>query len=61
MPDPVTEEFKRKLKDTIMVGERYIEALSYHDLFTTMQGNPQAIVMLAAAFANRFNKLDNLA
>ena len=36
VPNPLTQEFQSKLCQTLMVGQRYIEALSYHDLFTTM-------------------------
>ena len=32
-PEPVTEAFQKKLQQTLKVKERYIEALSYHELF----------------------------
>ena len=60
IPDPVTIEFRKKLTDTLLVRDRYIEALSYHDLFGQLHGNPQSIVILAAAFSNPFAKVNTL-
>ena len=60
MPDPATPEFTKKLTETLMVRDRYIEALSYHDLFGHLQGNPQSIVILAAAFSNPFSTVNTL-
>ena len=42
--------------------ERYqLQALSWHDLFKHLSGNPMSIVMLAACHSNPFFKTNSLA
>ena len=61
LPQQVTSEFRKLLTKRLEVRSRCIEALSYHDLFNHIQGNPQSVVMLAAAFSNPFTSVNALA
>ena len=60
VPVPVTAEFYKQLTRRFELRSRCIEALSYHDLFNQLQGNPQSIVMLAAAYSNPFSTGNSL-
>ena len=42
------------------VVSRQYEALSYHDLFKQLSGNPSSIVILAACYSNPFQKINSL-
>ena len=42
-----------------MISRQY-EALSYHDLFKQLSGNPSSIVILAACYSNPFRNVKSL-
>ena len=60
IPDPVTEGFKQTLSKKLGVLSRQYEALSYHDLFKQLSGNPSSIVILAACYSNPFHNVNSL-
>ena len=54
-------ESRKKLEPIVELYRRQIEALSYHDLFKQLSGNPTSIVILASAIANKFIKQQTIA
>ena len=50
----VTTQFKAMFDKAMMRRERKIQALSLHDLFKQLSGNPTSIVIFANAVANKF-------
>ena len=55
------KEARKKLEPIVELYRRKIEALSYHDLFKQLSGNPTSIVILASAIANKFIKQQTIA
>ena len=60
IPKPTPDSFKQALLNKLDVLNRQYEALSYHDLFKQLSGNPSSIVILAACYSNPFRKLNSL-
>jgi len=59
---PVSDDFKRKFFEMLRSRKnRPVEALSYHDLFRQLSGNPTSIMILAACYSNPFYKFNRLA
>ena len=50
----VTTQFKDMFTKAMQRRERKIQALSLHDLFKQLSGNPTSIVFFANAVANKF-------
>ena len=57
----LTAEFIEEVSFKLDLLRTQTEALSYHDLFRQLSGNPTSIVILASAIANKFVKADTLA
>ena len=59
---PVSDDFRRQFYEMLSGRKsRPIEALSYHDLFRQLSGNPTSIMILAACYSNPFCKFNSLA
>ena len=48
----VNDEFKKKMLKLLSTRKRQIEALTNHDLFKKLSGNPTSIVILASILVN---------
>ena len=59
--DQLTAEFIQEVSFKLDLLRTKTEALSYHDLFRQLSGNPTSIVILASAIANKFVKAHTLA